>query len=338
MNAKRWIAIAAAAVVLVISVLFNSAYTLFQSNLGSGIDEYMALEESDISENVIEEGSGNSRIAVLEVEGTIQDTGDASSLLGSTGYNHDFFMKQLEQVREDDTVKAVVLNVDTPGGGTLESSQIHDEIVEIQEEAGKPVYVSMGSMAASGGYYISAPAEKIFVSPETLTGSIGVIMQGVNYSELAERIGIDFETIKSGPYKDIMSANRDMTEEERALMQEIVDQSYNAFVDVVMEGRDLSEEEVRAVADGRILNGRQAVEADLADEFGLEEDAISQLREDYDLANAQVFEYGAPGTGLGSLLSMKVNSFLGNDMETKLVAELLSNYNSPRLMYLYGEE
>lgn len=338
MNTKRWIAIAAAAVVLVISVLFNSAYMLFQSDLGAGFDEYLGSEESGIAENIIEDGNGNSRIAVLEVEGTIQDTGDATSLLGSTGYNHDFFMEQLDQVQQDDSVKAVLLKVNTPGGGTLESSQIHDEIVEIQEETGKPFYVSMGSLAASGGYYISAPAEKIFVSPETLTGSIGVIMQSVNYSELAEEIGIDFETIKSGEYKDIMSANREMTEEERELLQEMVDQSYNAFVDVIVEGRDMPEEDVRAVADGRIMNGRQAVEANLADEFGLEEDAIAQLREDYDLGNAQVFEYGAAGVGLESLLSMKVNSFFGNDLETKLMAELLSSYHSPRLMYLYGEE
>ena len=337
MNTKRWIAIVAAAVVLVISVLFNSAYTLFQSDLSAGFNE-LTSEDSDISENVIEDGSGNSRIAVLEVEGTIQDTGEASSLLGSTGYNHAFFMKQLDQVQQDDSVKAVVLKVNTPGGGTLESAQIHAEIVEIQEEAGKPFYVSMGSMAASGGYYISAPAEKIFVSPETLTGSIGVIMQSMDYSELAERVGIDFETIKSGPYKDIMSANRDMTEEERALLQEMVDQSYNAFVDVIVEGRDMPEEDVRAIADGRIMNGRQAVEANLADEFGYEEDVIAQLRADYELENAQVFEYGTAGVGLGSLLSMKVNSLFGNDLETKIMAELLSSYQSPRLMYLYGKE
>ena len=336
MNTKRWIALVAAAAVLGISILFNSAYAVFQSSLGTGVDDFLASTESDIAENIIEEGNANSRIAVLNVEGTIQDTGDATSILGGTGYNHDFFMDQLERVKEDNTVKAILLKVNTPGGGTLESSEIHGEIVEIQEETGKPFYVSMGAMAASGGYYISAPAEKIFVSPETLTGSIGVIMQSMDYSELAERIGVDFETIKSGPYKDIMSANRDMTDEEREILQEIVDQSYESFVDVIVEGREMPEEEVRAIADGRIMNGRQAVEANLADDFGLEEEVIAQLREDYDLSGAQVFEYGMEG-GWSSLLSMKVNSLFGNDLQSQVVSKLLSEHSSPRVMYLYGK-
>lgn len=337
MNTKRWIALIGAVVLLGISLIINSAYSIFQSTMNSGIDELLNASASTFSESVIEEGSATNRIAVLNVEGVIQDTGSASSLFGDAGYNHDFFMQQLEEIKQDNSVKAVMLKVNSPGGGVVESAEIYDKITEIQEETGKPFYVSMGATAASGGYYIAAPAEKIFVNRETLTGSIGVIMESVNYGELAERYGIDFVTIKSGPYKDIMSPTRDMTDEERALLQEMLDDSYESFVDIIEEGRGMTEEEVKALADGRIMNGRQAVEANLADDFGYEEDVVAALKTDFDLENAQVFQYGT-SQGIGSLFAMKVNSFLGNDIESKLMGQLLTEYNSPRMMYLYGEK
>ncbi len=337
MNTKRWIALVVAAAVLGISLVINSAFAFLQSGFGEGVDDLMATTQSSISEVVIEDGDFNNRVAVLNVDGVIQDTGDAASLFGTTGYNHSFFMEQLENVKEDPTVKAVVLTVNSPGGGVVESAEIYDKITEIQEETEKPFYVSMGATAASGGYYIAAPAEKIFVNEETLTGSIGVIMQSVNYGELAERYGVDFVTIKSGPYKDIMSPTREMTDEERTILQEMLNDSYESFVDVIEEGRDMTEAEVKAVADGRVMNGRQAVEADLADGFGFEEDVIEQVKTDFELGNAEVFQYGT-SQGLGSLLSMKMSSFFGNDIETQMISKLLTEYSSPRMMYLYGDK
>lgn len=337
MNTKRWIALVAAAVVLGISLVINSAFAFLQSGFGEGVDELMATTQSSMSEVVIEDGDFDNRVAVLNVDGVIQDTGEASPLFGAAGYNHSFFMEQLESVKEDPSVKAVVLTVNSPGGGVVESAEIYDKIIEIQEETEKPFYVSMGATAASGGYYIAAPADKIFVNEETLTGSIGVIMQSVNYGELAERYGVDFVTIKSGPYKDIMSATRDMTDDERALLQEMLDDSYESFVDVIEEGRGMTEDEVRAVADGRVMNGRQAVEVNLADDFGFEEDVIEQVKADFDLGNAEVFQYGT-SEGWGSLLSMKVGSFFGSDIETQMITKMLTEYSSPRMMYLYGDK
>lgn len=337
MNTKRWIALIAAAAILVISLVINSAFAIFQSTLGTSMDEFLAVSETTVSEQIVEDGDFDKRIAVLNVEGTIQDTGEAASLLGGTGYNHDLFMEQLEQVKNDDSIKAVMLKVNSPGGGVVESAQIHDKITEIQEETKKPFYVSMGVVAASGGYYISAPADKIFVNRETMTGSLGVIMQTVNYGELAKKYGVDFVTIKSGPFKDIGSPTREMTADEQALLQEMLDDSYEAFVDVIEEGRGMSEEQVKKVADGRIMNGRQAVEAKLADDFGFEEDVLTALRTDYDLKGAQVIEYGAD-QGIGSLFSMKLSSLFGNDMESKLIAKLLTDNSAPRMMYMYGEQ
>ncbi|SDH97414.1 protease-4 [Planococcus glaciei] len=337
MNTKRWIALIAAAAILVISLVINSAFAIFQSTLGTSMDEFLAVSETTVSEQIVEDGDFDKRIAVLNVEGTIQDTGEAASLLGGTGYNHDLFMEQLEQVKNDDSIKAVMLKVNSPGGGVVESAQIYDKITEIQEETKKPFYVSMGAVAASGGYYISAPADKIFVNRETMTGSLGVIMQTVNYGELAKKYGVDFVTIKSGPFKDIGSPTREMTADEQALLQEMLDDSYEAFVDVIEEGRGMSEEQVKKVADGRIMNGRQAVEAKLADDFGFEEDVLTALRTDYDLKGAQVIEYGAD-QGIGSLFSMKLSSLFGNDMESKLIAKLLTDNSAPRMMYMYGEQ
>ncbi|TWT26384.1 signal peptide peptidase SppA [Planomicrobium sp. CPCC 101110] len=337
MNTKRWIALVAAAVLLGVSLVINSAFALFQSDMDAGFAELLAPTDSGYMEYVIEEGNMDSRIAVLNVDGVIQDTGEASPLFGSSGYNHAFFMEQLKQVKQDDTVKAIMLKVNSPGGGVVESAEIYDKLKEIQDETQKPIYVSMGATAASGGYYISAPAEKIFVNEETLTGSIGVIMESVNYADLAERYGVDFVTIKSGPYKDIMSPTRDMTDGERELLQEMLNESYESFVDIIEEGRNMSESEVKEFADGRIMSGRQAVEIGLADDFGYEEDVIASLKSDFELGDAEVFEYGA-SEGWGSLLSMKINSLFGNDMESKLLGKLFSDYNSPRMMYLYGEK
>lgn len=245
-------------------------------------------------------------------------------------------MDELNYVKEDDGVRAVILRINTPGGGVVESAEIHDKIVEIQKEAKKPVYVSMGSMAASGGYYIAAPAKKIYASPETLTGSLGVIMQGINYSGLAEKYGVEFVTIKSGPYKDIMSGSREMTEDERKILQEMIDNSYEGFVKVISEGRGMTADEVKAIADGRIYDGRQALELNLIDGFGHLENVIDTVKKDENLANAQVIQY-TENFGFNSLLSMGTQKLMGEDLEMSNIMKLLSQSNSPRLMYLYAE-
>ncbi|GKV54600.1 peptidase [Sporosarcina sp. NCCP-2222] len=271
----------------------------------------------------------------MSLDGVIQDV--PSSLFSDAGYDHQFFMSQLDSIYEDPTVKGVVLVVNSPGGGVMESSDIYDAIRSIQTDREIPFYVAMGGMAASGGYYVSAPAEKIFVHPETITGSIGVIMESVNYAKLAEKYGIDFNTIKTGPYKDIMSGSREMTEEERNMLQEMINDSYERFVDIVADGRHMSVEDVKKVADGRIMNGRQAIEAGLADEAGKPGDAIVAMKEDFGLEDASVFEY-ASSDSFGSLFGVKLDGLFGRNVETELIGKLLSDYDAPQMMYLYGEK
>ena len=336
MNGKRWAALGIAVGLFIASTVINFLSTFAFSDAENAFEDMFAVSEEMFAEEIIEEGDMLSKIAVLSINGVIQDTGDAESFFESPLYNHRAFMEQLDYVKEDDDVKAIILQVNSPGGGVVESAQIHDKIKEIQKETKKPVYVSMGSMAASGGYYVSAPADKIFASPETLTGSLGVIMQGVNYAGLAEKYGVEFTTIKSGPYKDIMSPTRPMTEEERDILQSMINNSYEGFVKVISEGRDMSEEQVRKIADGRIYDGRQAKQLNLIDGFGYLEDVIEAVRKDQKLGDATVVKY-TESMSFGSFFSMGAQKIMGKDAEMAGLMKLLSQPNSPRLMYLYAE-
>lgn len=333
MNTKRWIALSIAVALFIFSIGINAVIGFLKSDIVSNVTKGTDV---NLQENIIEGGNFTKRIALLTVDGVIQDVGP-STPWATLEYDHQMFLSQLESIKNDPTVGAVVLSVNSPGGGAIESAEIHEKIVELKEERNIPIYVSMGSMAASGGYYISAPADKIFAHRETITGSIGVIMSSYNFSQLAENLGIEFETIKSGEHKDMFGGTRATTEEEKAMLQEMINDSYEVFVDVVEQGRGMSEAEVKAVADGRIVGGSQAIEAGLVDELGGLEDAIASLRTDYGLEDAQLFEYQSELGGFGSLLGMNISSIFGPSAETQMITKLMSSSNSPRLMYLYGE-
>ncbi|EAD5704958.1 signal peptide peptidase SppA [Listeria innocua] len=337
MNAKRWIALGIVFALLIVSALakFTSSQIASMEDSEPTLMESIFADTSELTETVIEEG-GEDTIAVLSVDGTIQDTGEAGSLFSETGYNHAFFMDQLEEVRNNDAIQGVLLYVNSPGGGVMESAQIRDKILQIKKERKIPFYVSMGSMAASGGYYISAPADKIFASKETLTGSLGVIMQGYDYSELMKKLGVSDNTIKSGAYKDIMSGTRPMTDDEKKIMQSMIDDSYNEFVKVVATGRGMSEEQVRKIADGRIYDGRQAKENGLIDAFGYQEDALEALKKEKDLKDATVIQYDAPES-FSSLFSVAAQKMSGQNADITQLIKLTGTLKAPRMMYLYGE-
>ncbi|KGM44826.1 signal peptide peptidase SppA [Neobacillus niacini] len=336
MNGKRWAALGIAAALFFVSVMINFLSAFAFKGVETDLSELLAASELPFTEEIVQEGNEMKKIAVLDVDGVIQDTNSAESFFQSVGYNHQGFMKKLEYIKEDDTVKGIVLKINSPGGGVVESAEIHDKLDEIQKETKKPVYVSMGSMAASGGYYISAGAKKIYASEETLTGSLGVIMQGINYEGLADKYGVDFVTIKSGQYKDIMSPTRQMTEDERKILQSMIDNSYEGFVKVISEGRNMTTDQVKEIADGRIYDGRQAKELNLIDGFGYLDDVIQQMMKDEKLKDAKVVRY-TDALGFGSLLNLKVQKLIGTENEMTGLMEILSRPNSPRLMYLYAE-
>ena len=340
MNGKRWAALGIAAALFFFSLITSVATSIFfsaeEGGFFSGFSEVFEATGETFTEEIMEDGDEFNKIAVLSVEGTIQDLGDSSSLLGTSGYNHRSFLEQLDYAAWSEEVAGIVVRVNSPGGGVVESAEIYNKIKEIQEEANKPVYISMGGTAASGGYYISAPAEKIYATPETLTGSLGVIMQSINYSELAENIGIETVTIKSGPYKDIMSGDREMTAEERKILQDMIDNSYSQFVKIIAEGRGMSEAEVRKIADGRVYDGKQAKELGLVDEYGYLDDVTTAMKEDLGIEDAMVVEY-VHYAGFDSLFSVTAQKVLGKEVELTNILRSVTQSNSPRLMYLYTE-
>jgi protease-4 len=212
-------------------------------------------------------------VAVIRLDGVI--AGSSVDPLGTTGITPARVDELLAQAGTDPTIKSVVVRVDSPGGSVVASNLIYHALLEFE----KPVVVWMGETAASGGYYISCGADYVFAHPDTLTGSIGVISQFFNVDELLEEVGVDVVVIATGPRKDIGSLFRDMTEEEQALWEEIIDDAYEGFVEIVAEARDLPVAGVRDLADGSVYTGRQALELGLVDELGLPADAITRAAE-----------------------------------------------------------
>ena len=188
-----------------------------------------------------------------------------------TGSTRQRVLKALRDVEERE-FPALLLRIDSPGGTVGDSQEIHSALLRLRAK-GCRVVASFGNISASGGVYIGVAAESIVANPGTITGSIGVILRGNDLSRVFERIGIRFDTVKSGVYKDILSPDRPLSPEERALLQELIDSSYGQFVRVVAEGRSMTEEAVRGFADGRVFSGEQAKTLGLVDELGDEDHA-----------------------------------------------------------------
>lgn len=333
MNKRRWIAIIIACFLIFLSIGFrfvSSVVSLVSNNVFSDIE----ANRSPFHEDVIIDGDALNKIAVIEVNGIIQG-GDNNSLFSITPYNHEDVLNMVYHAGESEDVEAILLSIDSPGGAVGETAELHRAIVEMQEMYDKPIYVSMGELAASGGYYIAAPADKIYAQPTTLTGSIGVIMESINFGKLFEKYGIEYNTIKSGKHKDIMSPSREMTDEEKEILQSMIDEMFDDFVDVIVDGRNMSEDRVRELADGRVYTGRQAKAADLVDEVGLFDDALYSLMEDYNLEDAQVVQYSNEYYMFGLFKVDLPNIFKKKQSELDTVIELMQQSDHPRAMYLY---
>lgn len=203
------------------------------------------------------------KVGVISIDGTISQSTKITS--------------QLAQFRKDNKIKAIVLRIDSPGGEVGPTQEIFREIQKIVQS--KKVIASLGSVAASGGYYIAAAADKIVAAPGTITGSIGVIMQFIRIEELLKKIGVDFETLKSGEFKDIGSPGRELTERDREILNAVIEDIQRQFVEGVANGRSLDLEKVLQIADGRIFSGAQARELGLVDELGNFEDAVEIAKE-----------------------------------------------------------
>jgi len=248
-----------------------------------------------------------SRVALVRIEGPILDSRD--------------IVEELKEHTKDHSIKAIILRIDSPGGAVAPSQEIYEEVKKAA--AVKKVVVSMGSIAASGGYYIAAPADLIIANPGTLTGSIGVIMEIPNIEGLMSKIGITTEVIKSGKHKDMASAFRKMGVEERELLQGVMDNVHEQFIKAVATGRKLKIEDVRLIADGRIFSGEQAKTQRLVDELGTLEDTVKKTAELVGI------------TGEPDLVEKKEKTSLMELFKSRFPKELTDIFPTLRIKFLY---
>ncbi len=272
-------------------------------------------------------------IAIVKVEGVIvSGESPPPSPFGGGGSDAAYsqtIINQLKDANEDDDIKAIILYVDSPGGSVFASDEIHLQVKAMD----KPVVAAMGSLAASGGYYVSAPTDEIWASPHTLTCSIGVISQFLNLEGFAEEYGVTAVVVKSGKFKDTGNPFRKFTEDDKALWQTLIDEAHGAFVDVVAEGREMTTDEVRTVADGRICSGKQAQEMGLVDKLGYLPDVIERTAELGGLEDSKdprIIEYSYQASFIETL-----GATLYQPSPIDELKQLLNFTSGSPLMYLY---
>ncbi|MFH1515711.1 MAG: signal peptide peptidase SppA [bacterium] len=246
------------------------------------------------------------RIGLIHVDGIITaQKSEMSPFMSTGGVSSETIVEQLDEARKDSNIKAVVIRVNSPGGSAAASQEIFNAI-QSYRKSGKKLIVSMGDLAASGGYYVSAPADAIYANPGTLVGSIGVIMQLLNYEGLFEKIGLDEVTFKAGKYKDIGSPMREITPQEKEILQNILNEVHKQFKEAVMEGRGMTADEIDKLATGEIWSGRQAKEVGLVDELGGLKDALDRAATE---GNLNVDDYVVSPLGEGTILDEILKGF-----------------------------
>lgn len=273
---------------------------------------------SPLEEQLLE-GEGSKKILLLDISGTISEEGKSGGLLGrSSASMVSLIRESLHKAEKDKDLAGIILRINSPGGTVTASDIIHHDISEFKKRTKIPVQACIMSTGTSGGYYVAAAADRITAHPTAITGSIGVILMKFNVEGLMGKIGVEEQTIKSGDKKDILSPFRKATPEEIRLGQEIIDQLYGRFLDVVMArpGNTLVREELQKIADGRIYTAGQALKNKLIDSTGYLDDVIRGMRESLGDKNARIVSYFRPGNYKGSIYAGTV--------EKEGLAELLT--------------
>lgn len=277
-------------ILLVLSLFLNVAFLIAGSNTVRSAT-LLPRQTPKFDEALVNAGGDGvqDKVAVLSIRGlisTAQPGGVGESMVEDVKL-------QLKQALEDSKVKAIVVQVESPGGEVTASDSIYHALARAREK--KPVVISMGALAASGGYYIACAGSHLIANETTFTGSIGVVMQTINYEQLFGKVGLQTFTFKSGAFKDMLSGSRPMTEEEKQYLQMLVMQTYGKFVGIVARERKLDEDQLRSgVADGRVVTGKDALAAKLIDEIGDVEAAYAKAMELGKAPGAAVIRYDAP--------------------------------------------
>jgi len=300
--------------VLVVFSLINGTLTKSVIQKQNTEDSYvqMFLRSQSVHKLTLVDGNSDETIQKISIEGEI------GAEMTNT-YSRASVINQIKEAKSNSNVKAILLSVNTPGGGVYETAELYNEL----KNSGKDVYVSMKKQATSGGYYVSMAAKKIFANIETTTGSLGVIMSYVSAQKFLNDHGIKQETIRSGEQKAVGGLTEDLPESTRKIYQEQNKEAYDRFVKAIAQGRSMSEDEVRKLADGRTYTGTQAVENKLIDKIGTEEDLINFIKEDKKLSNPKVIEL-RPDKAAESLLSRFVKATM-KSIISELNSEATSN-------------
>ena len=313
-------------VVILCLVLLATSCTKAIDKMADKLDETLV----STTDNSVSTDFGYDYIGVIHVEGTISE--DA----GGT-YNHQYLLNAIDAMIEDSENQGLILYLDTPGGSVFASDELYFKIKEYQEKTERPVYASMQSMAASGGYYVSAPCDKIIANRNCWTGSIGVTL-GTMYdvSELLDNLGIKTNTITSGANKAMGSSVEPMTSEQHAIFQSMVDEAYEQFVGIVAEGRDMKLDKVKKLADGRIYTAKQALANGLIDQIGTFEEAVEDMKKEYELDDCEVEDFSAPASSdWTSLLGLASNAADGSaNLSADAVQQLIDLNGKFEFSYL----
>ena len=282
-------------VIVVVLVVFSLIKGTITSSNNSKKDDaelngYLTefLQEQSVTKLTLKKGNSSEVIQKISIDGEI------NAEMTNT-YSRGSVLNQIKEAKGNPNVKAILLSVNSPGGGVYETAELYNAL----KNSGKDVYVSMKKTAASGGYYVSTPAKKIFVNTETTTGSLGVIMSYVSAQKFLNDHGIKQETIRSGEQKAVGGLTEDLPESTRKILQEQNKEAYERFVKAIAEGRHLSEDEVKKLADGRTYTGTQAVANKLADKVGTEDELIDLIKEEKGLSNPTVIELRTDKTAEG---------------------------------------
>lgn len=304
-------------------------FTLLIAGIGAGLS-------SNGQTKTLISGSLNNKIAVININGEIVEQSSSGGLISSGGdvTSSKGIRATLDQIDRDKDVKGILLNVNSPGGSAAASEEIYNQLVNFKKSHNLKIVAYFSDLAASGGYYVSQSADKIVANPSNITGSIGVIISYLNYGNLASKYGVDEIVYKSGPYKDIVSSFKEPSDQEKIIMQSVVNDAYDNFVKTVSAGRNMPESQVRSLADGRIYSAKQAEGANLVDGLGNFEDGVKMVENLSGVKNASVVEYGQPSF-LDSLLGSVSSHF-----NLTLLPNLNQEFNfSPgiKVMYMYTD-
>lgn len=308
-----------------VAILFGLAVLSLVGLMVAGLGGGAPFGDSRIVEVALERAPDAKRkLVIIEVNGALVD---GATSFGGVGVTRDA-MAMLRRAREDEAVAGVLLQLDTPGGSVTDADLLHNE-VEALRNAEKPVVVLMGDLCASGGYYVAAAADQVIALPTSLTGSIGVMIANLNVYALLQRWGIEDTSVLSGPNKGLLMPTREFTEEHRALLQGVVDEMHELFVQRIVKGRNLEEEKVRALADGRLYTATQARELGLVDAIAYRDAAIVTLR---GLAKGGPFEVVRYEREASIFDAFRASAAPGGGEAA--LARLL--FSPPRAMFLYA--